>query len=132
MPPFVRMRARSPAWCVTGPGGATVTADYPRGIAGAAVERSQLDLLLLNAAIAAGADFTPGVNVVAPTIASDDARVNGVRIQHGCRKWRNKDAARHRRRRTPFEACDRAGIDAICTASETLGVRRLFCGRRRV
>jgi flavin-dependent dehydrogenase len=70
---------------VTGPGGATVTADYPLGIAGAAVERSHLDLLLLDAAVAAGADFTPGVKVVAPTIDSDSVRVNGVRIQQGCR-----------------------------------------------
>lgn len=82
----VRARARAfTGMVVTGPGGAAVTADYPRGIAGAAVERSHLDLLLLNAAIAAGADFTPAVNVVAPTIASDGARVNGVRVQQGCR-----------------------------------------------
>ena len=80
----VRARARAfTGMIVTGPGGATVTADYPDGIAGAAVERRHLDLLTLDAAIAAGADFTPGVHVVAPTVASDGGRVNGVRIRQG-------------------------------------------------
>ena len=68
---------------VTGPRGVIVTADYPDGIAGVALERRHLDLLLLNAAIAAGADFTPGVNVIAPSVTSDGDRVDGVRIQQG-------------------------------------------------
>ena len=82
----VRARARPfTGMFVTGPGGVSVTADYPTGIAGAAIARHDFDLLLLNAAIAAGVDFNPGVDVVAPTVASNSDRVNGVRIRHGRR-----------------------------------------------
>lgn len=84
--PVVRARARPfTGMVVTGPGGVRVTADYPTGIAGAAIARHDLDLLLLNAAIAAGVDFSPGVHVIAPTMASNGDRVNGVRVRQGRR-----------------------------------------------
>src|SRR6185503_2368729 len=46
---------------VTGPRNAVVTADYPDKLCGASLMRRDLDLLLVEAAIAAGARFTPGV-----------------------------------------------------------------------
>lgn len=84
--PAVWARARPfTGMFITGPGGVSVAADYPAGIAGAAIARHDLDLLLLNAAIAAGVDFRPGVHVVAPTMASPGDRVNGVRVRQGRR-----------------------------------------------
>jgi flavin-dependent dehydrogenase len=65
---------------LTGPRGANVTADYPDGLAGAAVTRRDFDNLLLNAAIVAGADFVPGVHVAGPFMDATGARVSGVRI----------------------------------------------------
>lgn len=73
---------------VTGPGGASVRADYPAGLAGAAIRRRDLDLLLLDAAISAGVQFEPGVAVQEPLQSSDAAsgvsrphdRVAGVRV----------------------------------------------------
>jgi len=74
----VRRRARPvPGMLVTGPG-AAVAADYPDGLAGAAIERRVFDLLLLEAAVDAGVDFTPGVRVLAP-VRDPDGRVAGVR-----------------------------------------------------
>jgi flavin-dependent dehydrogenase len=51
---------------VTGPGSASVPADYPRGFTGAAIVRRDLDALLLEAALSAGAAFTARVHVRAP------------------------------------------------------------------
>ncbi len=51
---------------VTGPGHALVTADYPDDLRGAALTRRALDSMLVDAAIAAGAEFTPGIAVRAP------------------------------------------------------------------
>ena len=51
---------------VTGPGHARVTADYPDDRRGAALMRRDLDSILLDAAVAAGATFTPSVAVRAP------------------------------------------------------------------
>ena len=65
---------------VTGPGGAQVSADYPHGLRGAAIARRDLDQILLNAAIAAGAEFDPGVAVRSPFIADGSTAVTGVRI----------------------------------------------------
>ena len=48
---------------VTGPGHALVTADYPDDLRGAALMRRDLDSMLIDAAIAAGAEFSPGVAV---------------------------------------------------------------------
>jgi geranylgeranyl reductase family protein len=77
----VRAHARAfTGMLLTGPGGSSVATDYPDGIAGAAVERRDFDLLLLNAATSAGADFRPGVHVVVPAMGSG-SRVSGVRIR---------------------------------------------------
>jgi geranylgeranyl reductase family protein len=65
---------------VTGPGGVAVAADYSRGLHGAALERRELDRLLLEAAIAAGADFVPGVRALAPLV-DRDGRVTGARMR---------------------------------------------------
>jgi flavin-dependent dehydrogenase len=63
---------------VTGPGGAQVTADYPDGFRGASLTRRALDLMLLDAAVAAGASFEDGVRV--QTLEwTGDARVAGAR-----------------------------------------------------
>ena len=70
---------------VTGPGGAAVCGDYPAGVAGAALERSALDRLLLTAAADAGADVMEGVRVLAP--AGDSAHVVGVRAAQGSRQF---------------------------------------------
>ena len=80
----VRAHARAfTGMLLTGPGGSSVATDYPDGVAGAAVERRDFDLFLLNAAISAGADFMSGVQVVAPVMASKGSRVSGVRIRQG-------------------------------------------------
>jgi flavin-dependent dehydrogenase len=63
---------------VTGPGGARVSAEYPDGFRGIAIRRRDLDDLLLNAAIAAGAEFEAGVSARGPLLASDGVRVEGV------------------------------------------------------
>ena len=62
---------------VTGPGGASVSADYGNHLRGAAILRRDLDQMLVDAAIAAGADFVPGVRVRAPVISA--GTVIGVR-----------------------------------------------------
>ena len=66
---------------VTGPGRASVSADYPRGLRGAAIRRSQLDVLLVEAAVAAGVRFESAVNVLEPIVTAD-RRVTGVRMMH--------------------------------------------------
>src|SRR3954470_23618712 len=48
---------------VTGPRGTQVTADYPGALRGAAIRRGDLDLLLVAAATAAGAEFEQRVSV---------------------------------------------------------------------
>ncbi len=63
----------------TGPRNAVVTADYPDGLRGASLMRRDLDLLLVEAAVAAGARFTPGVAVRAPVVAQAN-HVQGVRV----------------------------------------------------
>ena len=77
----VRAQARTiTGMLVTGPGGVAVAADYPHDLTGAAIERRQLDRLLLDAAIAAGVDFTPAVRALAP-LFDEDGRVTGVRVR---------------------------------------------------
>ena len=66
---------------VTGPGGASVASDYPDNLRGAAITRRDLDLLLLDAAVAAGADFIPGVQVRGPLMAAGRAAVTGARAR---------------------------------------------------
>jgi len=75
----VRAQARTiTGMRVTGPGGVAVAVDYPHGLCGAAIERCDLDRLLLDTSIAAGVDFTPGVRALAPLI-DEDGRVTGAR-----------------------------------------------------
>jgi menaquinone-9 beta-reductase len=64
---------------VTGPGGAQVSADYPRGLCAAAISRRDLDAMLVKAAMAAGAAFEPGVHACGPTLGDDGRTVTGVR-----------------------------------------------------
>jgi flavin-dependent dehydrogenase len=84
---------------VTGPGNAVVTADYPDDLRGASLMRRDLDAMLLDAAIEAGAEFTPGAAVrgaVFGSAAFDSARtrtagphIGGVRVatRHGEEDW---------------------------------------------
>jgi flavin-dependent dehydrogenase len=65
---------------VSGPGGAQVSADYPRALRGAAIARRDLDEILLKAAIAAGAEFDPGVAARGPVFADGSGAVKGVRV----------------------------------------------------
>ena len=65
---------------VTGPGGAQVSAAYPHGLQGAAIARRDLDEIFLNAAMAAGAEFQPGVSARDPIVTNDRRSVTGVRV----------------------------------------------------
>jgi flavin-dependent dehydrogenase len=65
---------------ITGPGGARVAADYPGGVRGGSITRRELDVLLVEAAAAAGAQFDAGVMVRAPLITTDTSRIIGVRV----------------------------------------------------
>ena len=65
---------------VTGPGDARVVGDYDSGISGVAITRQDLDMLLLDQAIRAGAEFHPGIVVRGPLMAPDGLRVMGVRV----------------------------------------------------
>ncbi|HEY7292048.1 MAG TPA: FAD-dependent monooxygenase [Vicinamibacterales bacterium] len=67
---------------VTGAGGARVVGRYPRGLSGRAIVRSDLDAILLRAAIAAGCGFEAGVTVSSPLLEESDGRsaVTGVRV----------------------------------------------------
>jgi geranylgeranyl reductase family protein len=81
--PTVADRIRERAWpitgmIVTGPGGAAVAGPYPAHLRGAAIARHEMDQLLLDAAIAAGAAFDPDTRVVGPVVRGD--RVAGVRV----------------------------------------------------
>ena len=75
----VRERARRvTGMTVTGPG-ARVSADYPHNLYGVSLTRRDLDEILLNAAIASGAQFDSGVTVRGPLV--DDRRhITGVRL----------------------------------------------------
>lgn len=70
---------------VTGPGGASVSTDYGGAAQGAAIKRADLDLLLVAAACAAGAQLDQEVRARAPIMASRDGRVAGVRVASGGR-----------------------------------------------
>jgi menaquinone-9 beta-reductase len=65
---------------ITGPAGARVSATYPSGIRGASLTRRELDMILLEAAIMAGARFESGIIVRAPLITTDTSRIIGVRV----------------------------------------------------
>jgi flavin-dependent dehydrogenase len=85
---------------VTGPRGAQVAAPYPDGLHGLAITRRELDAWLLDAAIAAGAEFEPGVAVRAPLLR--DAQVIGVRTSRGDRHARVVIGAEGRHARLAF------------------------------
>jgi geranylgeranyl reductase family protein len=77
----VRQRALAiTGMSITGPGGARVSADYPAGVRGASLTRREFDILLVEAATAAGATFESGIIVRAPLITTDTSRVIGVRV----------------------------------------------------
>ena len=77
----LRQRARAiTGMHITGPDGARVSADYPGSIRGAALTRRELDILLVEAATAAGATLETGIIVRAPLITTDTTRVIGVRV----------------------------------------------------
>jgi len=65
---------------LSGSDGARVSASYPDGIRGASLTRRELDVLLVEAATAAGARFESGVMVRAPLITTDTSRIIGVRV----------------------------------------------------
>ena len=75
---------------LTGANGAVVEGRYPRGQIGRALLRRHFDWMLLHDAIAAGAQFEPGVTVRRPLI--DGGRVTGVRA--GGRGWEDDLRAR--------------------------------------
>lgn len=86
-----RVRARAlpiSGMVVTGPGGASVRCDYPNGLTGAAIMRRDLDLVLLDAAIAAGVDFVQGTPVHGALHQGTGARVAGVRVGNTSRERR--------------------------------------------
>jgi flavin-dependent dehydrogenase len=62
---------------VTGEGGVDIVGRYPRGLRGLAILRSDLDWVLLQEAMKAGAVFEPGVRVIAPTVG-ERRSVEGV------------------------------------------------------
>ena len=65
---------------ITGPAGAHVSAAYPSGIRGASLTRRDFDMIVLEAAITAGATFDSGIIVRAPLITTDTSRIIGVRV----------------------------------------------------
>jgi flavin-dependent dehydrogenase len=87
-----RLRARAlpvAGMIVSGPDGSEVTANYPPGVHGLAISRSDLDLLLVEAAAAAGADIVGGVRALLPVV--EEQRVRGVEVHGRTRDaWRAK------------------------------------------
>ena len=69
--------------CLTGANGATVVGRYPQGQIGRALLRRHFDWMLLQDAVAAGAQFESGVAVRRPLVEGE--RVAGVRA--GGRGW---------------------------------------------
>jgi flavin-dependent dehydrogenase len=94
---------------VTGPDGTRVIGEYDSGVRGAAIARRDVDTVILDAAIAAGVRFEPGVTVTAPVLADDGARLAGVRVRdaaggrEGERRARLVIAADGRHSRLAFE-----------------------------
>jgi flavin-dependent dehydrogenase len=65
---------------VTGPGGTRVVGEYDDDVRGAAITRGDLDVILLEHATRAGAQFDSGVVVRGPLLSPDSTRIVGVRI----------------------------------------------------
>ena len=57
---------------------ATVSASYPADLNGVAILRRDLDALLVEAAVDAGADFTPNVHVRGPLMGTNGSSITGV------------------------------------------------------
>lgn len=77
----VRVRAHGQpltGMLLTGPNRAAVAVDYPADLPGVALWRRDLDVLLLAAAIEAGADFLPGVAAERLIVDGSGPRVCGV------------------------------------------------------
>ena len=77
-----RLRARARpvhGMTVSGPDGTTVTTDYPAGIRGWSISRSELDMMLVERAAACGVDVVEGIRAVAPVM--EQRRVVGVRVE---------------------------------------------------
>jgi flavin-dependent dehydrogenase len=86
---IVRKRALAvTGMTVTGPGGVTVTADYPGDLRGAAMLRAELDLLLVEAAARAGAQIETGVSVRVPLFDATTSRLTGVGLSSADRTER--------------------------------------------
>jgi menaquinone-9 beta-reductase len=70
---------------VTSGDGVRIDGDYGEGLLGRSIRRSVLDSLLVDAAVAAGATFEPGVAVVAPVPGTGPgtASVGGVQVRLG-------------------------------------------------
>ena len=64
---------------VSGPDGTTVTTDYPVGIRGLSISRSELDMMLVERAAASGVDIVEGIRAVAPVV--EQGQVVGVRVE---------------------------------------------------
>jgi flavin-dependent dehydrogenase len=78
-----RIRARGlpvAGMIVTGPDDTRIVGEYGDGVRGAAITRSDLDAMLLENAIGAGAEFNEGVIVRGPLLTSDNGRLLGVRV----------------------------------------------------
>ena len=80
-----RVRARAlpiSGMVVTGPRGVKVACTYPSPVAGAAISRRDLDAGLVDAAVAAGVDFVPGL-AVREVMTGEGSCVAGVRLGRG-------------------------------------------------
>jgi len=77
-----RIAAPMRGMIVTGPGGVQVRGQYPDGVSGLSIGRSDLDAILLQHALEAGASFEPGARVSAPVV-NRRGRVTGVTIDSG-------------------------------------------------
>jgi geranylgeranyl reductase family protein len=65
---------------VTGPGATRITGEYGGRVRGAAITRRDLDVLLVEEAVRAGAMFDSGVVVRAPLMGGEGMRLVGVRV----------------------------------------------------
>src|SRR5712671_2215713 len=83
---------------VSGDNGVVVEGRYPASLSARALLRRDLDWMLLSDAIAAGAQFEPGVAVTGAVVA--DGRVAGVRIGGGGELRANVTIAADGRRST--------------------------------
>ena len=114
--------------CLTGANGATVEGRYPHGLIGRALLRRHFDWMLLQDAVAAGAQFESGVAVrrAACRSGARGRRARG-RLWMGVRHARARD---DRRRRPALDPRFRARPCTASGAAPPLGGRRVCRGRR--